>query len=645
MKTWYRISVLAIVVVLLAISAYVVLGVGDPGVSTILLYQKDPASSPSAFYPGYWKLEANGFYSWYDQTGSQYIRDPLYYDGVFTPISALSSGEIAVLDSDAIGVLVYHQAGYGPEQSVSVFSNNLPGEVVVDILYEPEPEVIEFTEGVVTNPEDLSPIDSVPHFTQLACQNPQDCQDVDFIWNLISSSVSKANQIWKPQSVGSGTWVQFTDLYQGQEASSGTVGSEPISGTSLSRQLSCEAQHGGSDLINAFLDTVAYAEGGTYNKIVGGDTFSNFNDHPYVTGEMQTAVHVQGQDLDSTAAGRYQFVHRYGYTEAKEAGYFPPFGPEQQDKAGWYLATLEGVTQGNLQIAFDQNNFRPISDRVASVWASFPYSPADCHKSATACNDACQRITSTRTYQCGSGHSYYGQPTIPVSELNTAFRTCYAQRTGQTLATSGSKVLLIGASHTTQNYGKVLHESFVSDGNLVRRHAVGGSRGWHWLNGYSYDGTVEVQHLGNEKIWYEDGRDVVTKPRTNVPLLRSILTDFDPNIVVISLGTNMLDDNPQIVKANTQNLAQQVTSKGKRCFWVGPGVVDPTKVPTLASGLAPVAQAIQEGAQAAGCQFIDARSYTSVAETQSDGYHYTTAGGRAMAQGAYTQITAGLAVS
>lgn len=180
---------------------------------------------------------------------------------------------------------------------------------------------------------------------------------------------------------------------------------------------------------NAFLDTVAWAEGlgASYNKMFTGKIFTNFDAHPVETSEMPDGGIYSGDThkVYSTASGRYQFVYSTGYTFAKNAGFFPPFTPIQQDKAAWHLASVKGLTEVHLSDALRTNDFKIVSDIVASTWASFPYSPNSCGRpnKNNQCDDSCLNKNSKK--QCGSGNSYYGQGHKSKEDLFAVFKTCY----------------------------------------------------------------------------------------------------------------------------------------------------------------------------------------------------------------------------
>lgn len=122
--------------------------------------------------------------------------------------------------------------------------------------------------------------------------------------------------------------------------------------------------------LKAFLDMIAYAEIGPkllalsdngYNVLVGSTPakpllFTSYITHP----------RIHNRDMNSDAAGRYQFMGRY-WSHYKLQLSLPDFGPESQDKWAIQLIkecrALDDVLTGHLHRAVG---------KCASRWASFP---------------------------------------------------------------------------------------------------------------------------------------------------------------------------------------------------------------------------------------------------------------------------------
>ena len=161
-----------------------------------------------------------------------------------------------------------------------------------------------------------------------------------------------------------------------------------------------------------WLDLIAYAEGtdprrtrGGYDVMFGGGRFKDLSRHPDTV--------IRGGDIDSAAAGRYQFMPGTWANAAKALG-LRDFGPQAQDAAALYLMRQRGV---------DPNS--PINAaaiaKLAPEWASLPTL---------------------------AGKSYYGQPVKSREELfkflgmpvSNAGIEAYA--TGQTAAPAVAPVAL-----------------------------------------------------------------------------------------------------------------------------------------------------------------------------------------------------------
>ena len=122
--------------------------------------------------------------------------------------------------------------------------------------------------------------------------------------------------------------------------------------------------------ILAFLDTIAYAEGTPkygkedgYNVMFGGETFSDYSDHPRkaITRKMGNST------ITSTAAGRYQFLSRTWDAIVKQYGFRGRFIPEAQD-----LAAIKLIQERKAYQDIINGDFDIAVRKVSNIWASFP---------------------------------------------------------------------------------------------------------------------------------------------------------------------------------------------------------------------------------------------------------------------------------
>jgi len=135
-----------------------------------------------------------------------------------------------------------------------------------------------------------------------------------------------------------------------------------------------EQAAGGRNVL-AFLDTIAWSEIGPgllalsddgYNVLVGATPekpllFYAYADHP----DIYNARH------DSTAAGRYQILHRYWPYYRRNLG-LPDFSPLSQDRYA-----LEMIRERHALPLIKQGHIHDAIATLAGCWASFPPSRYD----------------------------------------------------------------------------------------------------------------------------------------------------------------------------------------------------------------------------------------------------------------------------
>ena len=127
----------------------------------------------------------------------------------------------------------------------------------------------------------------------------------------------------------------------------------------------------------AFLDAIAWAEGGrSYNTMYGGGTFTG-NQHP------RTPVTAGG--YTSSAAGRYQFLYST-WIEIKNRLGLPDFSAVNQDIAAldliWQRGALNYVLNGQFIAALQQLG-------KGCAWAALPYA---------GCNQRERGLAETQNY-------------------------------------------------------------------------------------------------------------------------------------------------------------------------------------------------------------------------------------------------------
>lgn len=119
----------------------------------------------------------------------------------------------------------------------------------------------------------------------------------------------------------------------------------------------------------AFLDMIAVSEGtydagdAGYLMMFGGRMADSFEIHPR---QMFSFTNSRGEQLKTTAAGRYQFLAKTWDALAAKLG-LPDFSPASQDAAALELVREKGalpdVDAGRVQVAIT---------KCAKIWASLP---------------------------------------------------------------------------------------------------------------------------------------------------------------------------------------------------------------------------------------------------------------------------------
>lgn len=136
------------------------------------------------------------------------------------------------------------------------------------------------------------------------------------------------------------------------------------------------ASEAGGQNILAFLDTIAFTEGTDNNRqptlndgydvIVGGKLFSGYADHPNVLVKLNAK-------LSSTAAGRYQILHRF-WVHYKKQLRLPDFSPLSQDRYA-----IQQLKERKSTLLLQVGKFEEAVLACNNIWASLPGSPYGQH--------------------------------------------------------------------------------------------------------------------------------------------------------------------------------------------------------------------------------------------------------------------------
>ena len=204
------------------------------------------------------------------------------------------------------------------------------------------------------------------------------------------------------------------------------------------------------------------------------------------------------------------------------------------------------------------------------------------------------------------------------------------------LISAGSNILIVGASHTTQSYGKKLFSLLQADGATVQLYARGGSAPQHWI-----DGSNDQFFLESPGLHLEGTSS--TKISGGIPkdYFKTLRDTIKPNIVIISLGTNVVAyaDNSQtqannFLRDRPREMAKLAVENGAKCYWVGPAKATRTDLKT---NLPKAVELIKEGVSQY-CTFIDSVPLSDEKDVNNDGVHYNQQGGEKIATGVYNII-------
>jgi len=135
--------------------------------------------------------------------------------------------------------------------------------------------------------------------------------------------------------------------------------------------------------------------------------------------------------------------------------------------------------------------------------------------------------------------------------------------------TVGTKVLIIGDSQTVGPYGKTLDEMVRATGATVSTHASwGASPAWFFNGNETY------------KYWTRDASgQQETRIKADTPRLNDLLARERPDVVVVTMGGNMIAANASQADVTMQvsQIGNAVSASGAQLVWVGPPKYAPQK--------------------------------------------------------------------
>ena len=115
--------------------------------------------------------------------------------------------------------------------------------------------------------------------------------------------------------------------------------------------------------LDAFLKLIRKAESNDdYRALVGGGRFSDFSDHPAITGEF---AGIQGPSGLTTAAGAYQ-ITRTTWKDLGGIGRYGDFLPYSQD-----LAAIDLIKRRGALPDINAGNFQQAVTKLRNEWEAF----------------------------------------------------------------------------------------------------------------------------------------------------------------------------------------------------------------------------------------------------------------------------------
>lgn len=173
--------------------------------------------------------------------------------------------------------------------------------------------------------------------------------------------------------------------------------------------------------------------------------------------------------------------------------------------------------------------------------------------------------------------------------------------------------LVITDSHGEGAFGAELVKNLEAVKNNVYLYAVGGSSAADW-------------DLGLPQPWgfweYQTGSINRRGSKPVTPLLKDLIKKFNPDRVIIELGTNLIwrpissKDSEHI-----QNLIQSVRESGAECFWIGLPDLR-RKSSEQQNREVEIQQLLEKEVEGSYCQLIYSWRFTLYPESGGDGIHY-----------------------
>lgn len=185
---------------------------------------------------------------------------------------------------------------------------------------------------------------------------------------------------------------------------------------------------------------------------------------------------------------------------------------------------------------------------------------------------------------------------------------------GSQAALTNPVILYIGDSHSYGKLGTTVEANLSTISERVIMESSCGASAYTWLGKAGYQKTV----CG---FWKKDGKDEIRTTEHQTPKFSDELAKYNPQVVIIQLGTNMAAaEKPANSRNSIDQLMKETKAQGSECIWIGPPDAN-SKIVTKEK-LQITNNLIKELADLNGCTFIDSLQLTSFPKESKEGIHY-----------------------
>ncbi len=195
---------------------------------------------------------------------------------------------------------------------------------------------------------------------------------------------------------------------------------------------------------------------------------------------------------------------------------------------------------------------------------------------------------------------------------------------GGKLINENSRVLHIGDSHTAGIYGKEMDKLLRATGAKVETVGSSSASPSWFISGHA---TTKGFYSKDEKGNVDSPADWKAPHAT--PKLKNLISEFQPNIILISLGANLLGSNGKNIESEVRKIAEIAKQSGAKIVWVGPPDGRESKKPEEKQS--DLYLHLKKAASEYGT-FVDSRPYTEYPDSGGDGVHYSGKEGSGMSK-------------